>query len=332
MSNATLPARPRVYVTRRLLPRVLDALAARFELAYHDSDDPPSRAQVLAGVRGVHGVLTMITDRADDELLDAAGPQLRVVANFAVGYDNLDVPALTARGVVAANTPGVIAAATAELAVGMMLALGRRIAEGDRLIRSGTPWRWSPGFLLGWGLSGRRLGIVGLGEIGTRVAALATAHGMEVVHASRSDRPGLPYRRIPLDELLATCDVVSLHCPLSAETRHLIGPRELRLMQPHAVLINTSRGPVVDEGALAEAVRDGVIAGAALDVFEEEPVVHPALLPLESVLLVPHLGSATVAVREAMGLSAAAALEAVLLEGRMPANALNAPGQVGGAA
>lgn len=317
--------RPRVYLSRRLLPPVMDALAAGFNLSLHDSDDQPSRAEVLAGVRGAHGFLSMITDPVNDELLEAAGPQLRVVANLAVGYDNVDVPALTARGVVAANTPGVIAAATAELALGMMLALGRRIAEGDRALRSGEPWRWSPSLMLGWGLAGRRLGIVGLGEIGGHVARLATAHGMEVVHTSRSDRPGLPYRRLPLDELLATSDVVSLHCPLSPETRHLIGPRELRLLQPHAVLVNTSRGPVVDEAALVEALRDGVIAGAALDVFEQEPLVHPGLLALENVVLVPHLGSATVAVREAMGLSCVAALRSVLLEGRLPANALNSP-------
>ena len=323
----TSPAtsRPRVYLSRRLLPPVMAALEASFDLAFHDGDDPPARAEVLAGVRGVAGFLAMIVDRVDDELLAAAGPQLRVVANFAVGYDNLDVPGLTARGVVAANTPGVIADATAELTLGMMLALGRRIAEGDRALRTGEPWRWSPAFMLGWGLTGRRLGIVGLGEIGGRVARLATAHGMEVVHASRSERPDVPYARLPLDELLATCDIVSLHCPLSAETRHLIGPRELRLMPPHASLVNTSRGPVVDEAALVAALREGVIAGAALDVFEEEPRVQPGLLSLENVVLVPHLGSATVAVREAMGLSCVASLRAVLLGQRLPANALNAP-------
>lgn len=316
-------SRPRVHVSRALLPRVMDALAADFAVTVHEGDDQPARAELFAAVRGADGFLAMITDPVNGELLDAAGPQLRVVANFAVGFDNLDVPALTARGVVAANTPGVITNATAELALGMMLALGRRIAEGDRRLRSGRPWRWSPSFLLGWGLEGRRLGIVGLGEIGARVAELATAHGMEVVHASRSERPGLPYRRLPLEELLATADVVSLHCPLTAETRHLIGARELRLMQPHAALVNTARGPVVDEAALVAALRDGVIAGAALDVFEEEPQVHPGLLTLENALLVPHLGSATVAVREAMGLSCVAALRAVLLEGRLPANALN---------
>ena len=320
--------RPVVYVSHRLLPRVMDALAADFELVVGDVD-PPDRVAVLAGVRGADGMLAMITDAVNNELLDAAGPRLRVVANFAVGYDNVDVPALTARGVVAANTPGVIAGATAELAVGMMLALGRRIAEGDRRLRTGAPWAWTPSFMVGWGLEGRRLGIVGLGEIGSRVAALATAHGMEVVFAGRgdgpaaSDRPNLPYRRLPLDELLATSDVVSLHCPLTAETRHLIGRRELALMRPHAALVNTSRGPVVDEAALVEALRDGVIGGAALDVYENEPELHPGLTVLENVVLVPHLGSATVAVREAMGMRCIDALRAVLLYGRSPANAVN---------
>ena len=316
-------SRPAVYVSRRLPPRVLEALAADFVLTLHDSDAPPERVTVLAGIRGVDGVLTMITDRVDDEFIDAAGPGLRIVANFGVGYDNVDVAALTARGVIAANTPGVIAGATAEHAIALMLALGRNIVAGDRRLRTGVPWYWSPTFLLGWGLEGRRLGIVGLGDIGSRVAALATAHGMEVVHTSRSDRPGLPYRRLPLDELLATADVVSLHCPLTAETRHLISRRELALMRPGAALVNTSRGPVVDEAALFEALRDGVIGGAALDVYEREPELHPGLITLENVVLVPHLGSGTVDVREAMGMSCADALRAVLLEGRVPRNALN---------
>lgn len=317
------PARPTIYVSRQLPPRVLDALAADFTLTLHDSDAPPDRATVLAGIRGVDGVLTMITDRVDDEFIDAAGPSLRVVANFGVGYDNVDVAALTAHGVVAANTPGVIAAATAEHAIALMLALGRNIVTGDRRLRTGVPWYWSPTFMLGWGLAGRRLGIVGLGEIGTRVAALATAHGMEVVHSSRSDRPELPYPRLSLDELLVTVDVVSLHCPLTPQTRHLIGRRELTLMRPDAALVNTSRGPVVDEAALVEALSDGVIGGAALDVYEHEPELHPGLIALENVVLAPHLGSGTIAVREAMGMSCVEALRAVLVEGRRPANAVN---------
>ena len=331
------PVRPSVYLSRRLPARVMDALAADFALTFHDSDRQPPRPALLAGVRGVDGFLSMITDRVDDELLDAAGLTLRVVANYAVGYDNVDVAALTARGVVATNTPGVIAAATAELAIALMLALGRNVAAGDRRLRTGEPWAWTPTFMLGWGLEGRRLGIVGLGEIGTRVAALATAHGMEVVYAGRGDgagagagdgrapgdRPAAPYRRLPLDELLGTADVVSLHCPLTPATRHLIGRRELALMRPDAALVNTSRGPVIDEAALVEALRDRVIGGAALDVYEHEPELHPGLTALENVVLVPHLGSATVAVREAMGMRCVEALRAVLLERRVPVNALN---------
>jgi glyoxylate reductase len=324
MIEAMQPPRPSVYVARRLPERVMEALAADFVLTFHDSEEQPLRATVLAGVKGVDGFLATITDRVDDELLDAAGPGLRVVANYGVGYDNIDVPALTARGVVAANTPGVIAAAAAELTIALMLALGRNVVAGDRRLRTGEPWAVTPSFMLGRGLDGLRLGIVGLGEIGTRVATLATAHGMEVVYAGRSDRPGLPYRRIPLDELLATSDVVSLHCPLTADTRHLIGRRELALMRRDAALVNTARGPVVDEAALVEALRDGVIGGAALDVYEHEPELHPGLIALENVVLVPHLGSATVAVREAMGMRCVDALRAVLLEARLPANALNA--------
>lgn len=320
----TAARRPVVHVSRELLPRVMEALHESFDVTFQPDDETHSRERQLAALAaGADGFLAMVNDHVDAVLLDAAGPRLRAVANFGVGYDNVDVPACTRRGIVASNTPGVLVEATAEIAIGIMLALGRRIAEGDRLLRAGTAWRWSPSFMLGWGLEGKRLGIVGLGQIGSRVAELAVAHRMEVVHASRSDRPGCPYPRLPLDELLATSDVVSLHCPLGAETRHLIGPRELRLMRRSAVLVNTARGPVVDEAALVEALREGVIAGAGLDVFEEEPKVHPGLLPLENVVLVPHLGSATDEVRTAMGLSAVSALQAVLLDERLPPNALN---------
>src|SRR5581483_1868773 len=218
--------------------------------------------------------MTMLTDRVDDELIDAAGPRLRVVANFAVGYDNVDVPACTRRGVLVSNTPDVLTQATAELTMALLLALGRR------------------------------------------VASLAQAFGMEVVHASRTSG-------LPLDRLLATADVVSLHLPLSAQTRHLIDERALSLMKPTAVLVNTSRGPIVDEAALARALAAGRIAGAALDVFEREPEVTEELLSFENVVLAPHLGSATLETREAMGMLCVEALRAVLLENRAPANALN---------
>ena len=308
--------RPRVFATRRFPTRVREELDWSFELDVHDSEWPPSRDALLRRSAGCDGLMTMLTDRIDDELLDSAGPQLRVVANFAVGFDNVDVPACTRRGVVVSNTPDVLTQATAELTIALMLALVRRVAEGDRLVRRREDWIWAPNMLLGHGLASRVLGLVGHGRIGQEVARLARAHGMEVVHSTSTGG-------LSLDELLATADVVSLHVPLSAETHHLIGERALGLMKPTAALVNTSRGPIVDEAALARALTEKRIAGAALDVFEREPEVTEALLALENVVLTPHLGSATLETREAMGMLCVEALRAVLLENRLPANALN---------
>ena len=311
---------PTVYVSRRVLPRHAEELERSFDLVLHDSDWPPGREELLAASAGKDGLLLTTTDRVDGELLDAAGPGLRVVANFAVGFDNVDLEAATQRGVLVSNTPGVLTRATAEFTIALLLDLLRRVSEGDRLVRSGTPWILGPGFMLGRGLEGRTLGIVGLGRIGREVAGLAEPFGMQVVYTSRTQAPDASHPYLPLDELLATADVVSLHCPLNAETRHLIGEPELRRMRREAVLVNTTRGPVVDEAALAAALAAGEIAGAALDVYEREPEVHPGLLALPNVVLAPHLGSATWEAREAMGMLCVEALRAVLLEGRRPAN------------
>jgi glyoxylate reductase len=281
-------------VTTRLPDPVAAVLAREFELV-----DEPAR---------VDGLVTTPRDRVDAALLDRARP--RVVANFAVGYDNVDLDAATARGVVVTNTPDVLTRATAELTIALILALLRRVAEGDRLVRSETPWAIAPTFMLGRGLAGLTLGIVGFGRIGREVARLAEAHGMRVIAT----------RATPLDELLAQADVVTLHVPLTQETRHLVDPRRLK---PGAVLVNTSRGPVLDEAALVEALRDGHLAGAALDVYEHEPDVHPGLFELDNVVLTPHIGSATHEAREAMGMLCVEALREALVQGRVPRNALN---------
>jgi len=312
-----------VFLSRRVPGRVREELGALFELSARDSDLPPTREELLDGVAGKDGICTMLSDRVDDELLDSAGPALRIVANFAVGYDNADVAACTRRGVLLSNTPDVLTEATAELTLSLLLGLVRRATEGDRLLRTGSGWIWSPTFMLGSGLRGKLLGIVGLGRIGSEVARLAQSFGMRVAYTSRSGPADGPYEWLPFDELLSRADVVSLHCPLTPETRHLIGRDELRLMRSDAYLVNTTRGPVVDEEALAEALAAGVIAGAALDVFEREPEVLPGLLGLENVVLAPHLGSATVETREAMGMLCASALRSVLVENRCPANAVN---------
>ena len=280
---------PRFAVTSPLPEPALDLLREAGEL--------------VDEVAGVDAVLTVLGDRVDEAFFEAAGPRLRCVANVAVGYDNVDLEAAARRGVVATNTPGVLDDATADLTLALLLAAVRRLGEGERLIRAGRQWRWGMDFMLGSDLRGKRLGIVGLGKIGARVAERARAFGMGIAYANRREAPAaaaLEAVRLPLAELLASSDVVSLHCPLTPETRHLIGAAELALMKPSAVLVNTARGPVVDEAALAAALAGGEIRAAALDVYEREPRVEPALLELENVVLAPHLGSATVETRTAM--------------------------------
>jgi lactate dehydrogenase-like 2-hydroxyacid dehydrogenase len=297
--------KPQVFLTRRVPDPVLSRLEASFAL----SDE----------IAGSAGLVTIPADAVGAELFDAAGPSLRIVANFGVGYDSVELAEATQRGIVVSNTPDVLTEATAELTVALMLALLRRLVEGDRLVRRRDEWALAPTFMLGEGLAGKTLGIVGLGRIGREVARLAEAFGMRVVHTRGSG----PYEELPLDRLLAEADVVSLHVPLTPETRHLIGVPELALMRPSAVLVNVSRGPVVDEAALVDALVEGRIAGAALDVYEHEPEVSAGLLGLENVVLSPHLGSSTHAAREAMGMLCADALEAVLLRDELPANAVN---------
>ncbi len=316
--------RRRVFVSRRVPDRVRRELERMFELEVHESEWPPSRHQLLAAARGCTGLVTMLTDAVDEELLDAAGGALRVVANYAVGYDNVDLAAATRRRVVVTNTPDVLTEATAELTMALILALVRRVPEGDRLLRRRDPWIWAPTFMVGEGLRGRVLGIVGLGRIGRAVARLARGFGMDVVYTNRTGPVGEEPGWTPLAELLARAHVVSLHVPLAEETRHLIARDELRAMRRDAFLVNTTRGAVVDEAALAHALATGEIAGAALDVFEREPDVCEELLSLPNVVLAPHLGSATRETREAMGMLCVEALRAVLLEARCPPNAVNA--------
>ncbi len=290
-------------VTAVLPGRAPGMLAEVGEVRTDRSTDRLPREDLLALVGGADVAVTMLYDRVDDELLDAAGPQLRGICNVAVGFDNVDLAACARRDVVVTNTPGVLDDATADLAFALILAATRRLGEGERLIRSGGNWAWGMGFMVGHDLRGGRLGILGLGGIGSRVAARGRAFGMEIAYTSRRDSPHaaeLEATRLDLDQLLATSDVVSLHAPLTEETRHLIGDRELELMKPTATLVNTARGAVVDEAALAAALHHGTIAAAGLDVYEHEPAVHPDLLTLENVVLAPHIGSATVGTREAM--------------------------------
>ncbi|MBI2829052.1 MAG: D-glycerate dehydrogenase [Acidobacteria bacterium] len=260
---------------------------------------------LVARVAGKHALLSMVTDAVSRSVIEA-GTNLRVIANVAVGYNNIDVVTARERGIIVTNTPDVLTDATADFTLALILAVTRRLGEGERMVRRGNWKGWAFDQLLGMQLRGRQLGVVGFGRIGRAVAARASAFGMTIVHSSRSGSG------MPLDRLLSTSDIVSLHVPLTSETRHLIGQAELARMKRSAYLINTTRGPVVDETALAWALRSRLIAGAALDVYEREPEVHPDLLSLENVVLAPHLGSATTETRTAMADLAASNLIAVL--------------------
>ncbi|HEY4348388.1 MAG TPA: D-glycerate dehydrogenase [Gaiellaceae bacterium] len=280
-------------------------------------DRPLTRDELLDAASGAHAIVAMLHDRIDGELLDAAGPGLRVVANVAVGHENIDVDACAARETIATNTPGVLTEATADIALALILMSTRRLGESERLVRTGAKWTWSLSFQLGTGVQGKTLGIVGLGRIGQATARRARALGMNVVYSGRRRaaaeiESALDATYMSLDELIEVSDVVSLHCPLSPETRHLIDRAALERMKPSAFLINTTRGSVVDESALVDALRAGTIAGAGLDVYEREPDIHPGLLELENAVLLPHLGSATVETRTEMAMLAARNVAAVL--------------------
>jgi lactate dehydrogenase-like 2-hydroxyacid dehydrogenase len=315
-------------VTREIPDAALKVLRDAGEVWMSEADRPLSPAELREAVAGASAVVGMLHDRIDGDVADAAGPGLKVVANVAVGYDNVDVPALAARKVLVTNTPGVLTDATADLTFGLLLAVTRRLGEGERLLRAGAPWSFHLGFLLGAGLQGKTLGIVGLGQIGQAVARRALAFGLRIVYTGRSRaaenvEKSLGAAYLPTHELLERADIVSLHCPLTPSTRHLINAETLRVMKPGAFLVNTTRGPVVDEPALADALAAGRIAGAALDVFEKEPEVEPALLTMENVVVTPHLGSATVETRTEMALLAARNVVSVLA-GEGPLNEVTA--------
>ncbi len=293
----------------------MQAARERYELIREPSDDQPSREELAHGLQDADAAICLLTDNVDDRLL-AAAPRLRILANYAVGYNNIDLAAAARRHIVVTNTPDVLTDATADLTWALMLAVARRVTEGDALVRRGAWTGWAPTQLLGTDVSGAVLGIVGLGRIGQAVARRAVGFGMPVRYASRQGQssPGIPpeWHLRTLPELLREADFLSLHVPLSAETRHLIGAKELAAMKPSAFLINTSRGPVVDEAALVAALRSRTIAGAGLDVFEQEPAIHPGLRELPQVVLLPHLGSATLATRIRMGMICLENIAAVL--------------------
>ena len=306
--------KPRVFITRRLALAPDSVLGAGIQIDQYDSELALPRDELLSRVHPASALLPTLADRVDRELLDAA-PRLRIVANHAVGYDNVDVPACTERGVWVSNTPDVLTDATADLAWALILALARRLREGERLIRSGAFRGWAPTMLLGRELRDRTLGLLGYGRIGRAVARRAEGFGMRVLFTARGGG-------VPFEELLEHSDVLSIHCPLNAQTRHLIGPSELLRMKRGALLVNTARGPIVDEAARVAALESGHLGGAALDVFENEPAVHPGLMGRDDVVLLPHLGSATQETREKMARIALEQVERVL-RGERPTTPVN---------
>ncbi len=308
---------PRIVVAGRIPDAGLDVLRPHGNVWGWKHDDPIEIDELYERIAGADAVLTLLTTKVDRAFLEVAGPQLKVVSNVAVGYNNIDVAECHERSVIATNTPGVLTDATADIAMALILMVTRRLGEGERIVRSNQPWQWGMFMLLGTGLQGRRLGIVGMGAIGQALARRAKAFGMTVAYSNRSAaspdvEAELGAERLSLDELLATSDVVTINCPYSQETHHLIGPEQFELMRSSAYIINTARGPIVDEAALVAALRTGAIAGAGLDVYEHEPQLEPGLDQFDNVVLIPHLGSATVETRSAMATLAARNTVAVL--------------------
>jgi glyoxylate reductase len=291
-------SRPSVLVTRRIPSSVLAGLEEVCDVDLHDRGDLP-HDELIARLPGKQGLVSVVTDAIDRAVIDA-GRDLKVISTIAVGYNNIDVAAARERGIVVSNTPDVLNESTADLTWSLILGIMRRIVEGDRLVRRGQWKGFALDFMLGSDLRGKQLGIVGFGRIGRAVAARAPAFGMRVAYTARRAHPTAEGEFMPLDRLLSTSDVVSLHCPLTAETTHLINQKTLMRMKRNAYLISAARGPVVDEAALVWALENRVIAGAALDVYEREPEIHKGLLALENVVLSPHLGSSAIETRTTM--------------------------------
>jgi len=320
-------AKKRVLVTRNLPGTALETLKARVEVVANEEDRTLTREELLTLCAGMDGILCLLTDTIDAAVMEAAGPQLTVISNYAVGYNNIDVAEATRRGIMVTNTPGVLTEATADMAWALLFAAARRVVEGDRLTRSGGFTGWSPTLLLGAEIRRRTLGLIGLGRIGEAMVKPAHGFAMRVVYYDIKRRPpaeeealGVTY--LPLPELLAVADFISVHVPLLPETHHLIDEAALRRMKPTAILINTSRGPVVDEQALVRALREGWIAGCGLDVFEDEPRLAPGLADCPNAVLTPHIASATLATRSKMAEMAVENLLAAL-EGQRPPNLVN---------
>ncbi len=313
----------RIFLTRRLPEEGMKLLESH-EMEVYEGDAPPSKEEIIDGVRGKDVLICLLTDKIDAEVMDAS-PRLKIIANYAVGVDNIDIEEATRRGIVVTNTPGVLTETVADLTWALMLAIARRIVEGDEFTRAGKFKGWAPLLMLGGDIHGKTLGIIGAGRIGQAVARRARGFDMKVLYYSRErkeemEKMGAKY--VDIHTLLRESDFVSLHVPLTPETYHMIGERELREMKSSAYLINTARGKCIDERALVRALKEGWIRGAALDVFENEPEITPELKELKNVIITPHIGSASYETRSRMAVMVAENVLAAL-EGKMPPNCLN---------
>jgi glyoxylate reductase len=316
-----------IFVTRRLPSAAMELLEKNFEVECNPHDRVLSREELLEQVRDRDGLLPLLTDRIDSEVMAAAGPQIKIIANYAVGFNNIDVPAATARKIAVTNTPGVLTDTTADLTLALILGAARRLVEGDKFTRAGKYEGWAPLLFLGADVHHKTLGLMGFGRIGYAVAKRAMGFDMRILyHDTRRADPALEKqvqaRYVDRDTLLREADFVSIHVPLTSETTRFMSTREFSLMKPTAFIVNTARGEVIDEEALVEALKKGQIGGAGLDVFEHEPAIHPALFSLNNVILLPHIGSGSVETRTKMGLMAAENLIAAF-QGKIPPNCLN---------
>lgn len=320
--------KPEVFVTRQLPPGAMELLEQNFKVQCNPNDRVLSREELLQGVAGKDGLLPLLTDRIDGEVLDAAGPGLKIVANYAVGFNNIDLPACTGRKVPASNTPGVLTETTADLAFALLLAVARRLVPADGYARAGKYKGWGPLLFLGDDVHHRTLGLLGMGRIGFAMARRAAGFGMKVLYHNRSQADPELERQVGAvfvdkQTLLKEADFVSLHVPLTPETTHYLSADDFALMKNTSYVINTARGEVIDENALVQALKAGEIAGAGLDVFEAEPDIHPGLIGRDDVVILPHIASASIETRTRMGLIAADNLIAVLVKGERPPNCLN---------
>ncbi len=311
---------PSILVTKRVYPEAIDYLKQRAEVDYVSTDNGLTTGELIARARGKQAIVSQLVDRFTPDVV-AQLEGVRVIANVAVGFDNIDVPAATRRGILVTNTPDILTDTTADLAFALLLAAARRVTEAHAFVHSGKWSRWSIDMLVGQDVHHRTLGILGMGRIGQAVARRGLGFSMRVLYDDQQP-VDFPAERVSKERVLAESDFVSVHVPLTAKTRHSIGEPELRMMKPTAVIVNTSRGPVIDEAALALALREHWIAAAGIDVFEREPQVHPDLLACDNAVLAPHIGSASVETRKKMSLLAAENAVAAL-EGRRPPNLLN---------